>query len=58
MGNREKKVLPVQYTFIGHYVQVLELLVHIGIEVTEGGDLYSLFAVHCMGVLRDDLPGS
>ena len=51
-------MLPVQYTFIGHYVEVLGLLVHIGIEVTEGGDLYSLFAVHCMGVLRDDLPGS
>ena len=46
VGCRENQLLPVQYTFIGHSAQVLELLVHICGEVTEGGDLHLLFEVH------------
>ena len=46
VGCRENQLLPVQYTLIGHSAQVLELLVHICGEVTEGGDLQLLFVVH------------
>ena len=46
VGCGENQLLSVQYTLIGHSAQVLELLVHICGEVTEGGDLQLLSMVH------------
>ena len=46
LGHRENQLLPVQYTLIGHSAQALELFVHIGGEITEGGDFQLLFVVH------------